>query len=153
MHNRKCYMMNKKRILVVCTANSCRSQMAEGFFRYHGGDNVDVYSAGTHPSFVNTIVTSVMREKGIDISGHISESVAKYINQPFDYVITVCDNAKKRCPFFPSVAERLHWGFEDPAEFTGSKETVKELFRNLRNKIEKTIINFLDGKGWLDKKL
>ena len=144
--------MKKKRILIVCTNNSCRSQMAEGFFRYYGGDYLDVYSAGTHATYVNPAAISVMRERGIDISGQKSEIIDKYVNQQFDYVITVCDNARELCPAFPGVTGQLHWGFEDPAEFTGSQDTIIKLFRILRNKIEHTILKFLKEKGWLNNK-
>ena len=142
--------MKKKRILVVCTGNSCRSQMAEGFFRHYGSDTVEVYSAGTHPWIVHPLAISVMREKGIDLSGHKSESVEKYEDQHFNYVITVCDFAKERCPVFPDETKRLHWGIEDPFTVTGAEETVQRAFRKIRDRIEQAIVRFLKQKGWLN---
>ena len=142
--------MKKKRILVICTGNSCRSQMAEGFFRYHGGKNIEAYSAGTIPSFVHPLAISVMREKGIDISGHKSESIEKYAPQPFDYVITVCDSAKERCPVFPDRTTMLHWGVPDPVAFFGGGDSVTRYFRKIRSQIEDRIVAFLKNSGWLN---
>ncbi len=126
----------KKRILILCTGNSCRSQMAEGFLKSFG-ENLEVFSAGTKPADrVNPSAVKVMREVGIDISRHIPENVEKYINQSFDYVITVCDNAKETCPLFiGDVKHRLHIGFEDPAEAAGTRAEVLSVYRKVRNEI------------------
>ena len=149
--------MEKKRFIVICTGNSCRSQMAEGLFRKYGNGKIDVYSAGTHPSFVHPRAISVMQEMGIDISGHLSEGVNQYVNDPFDYVITVCDIANERCPVFSNGKERLHWGFDDPTasgagpEKTGAGESaVMKSFRRVRDQIGKTIYEFLNEKSLLD---
>lgn len=114
--------MDKKRVLVLCTGNSCRSQMAEGFLRHMGGDKLEVFSAGVKPTQVNPLAIKVMAEVGVDISKHRSKSAMEFIGQQFDYVITVCDNAKQTCPAFPGHYEKLHWSLEDPAEAKGSEE-------------------------------
>lgn len=128
----------KKRILVLCTGNSCRSQMAEGFLKSFD-DNLEVFSAGTMPADrVNPYAVKAMREVGIDISGGVPERVEKYLDQSFDYVITVCDNAKETCPLFAgAVKHRLHIGFKDPAEAAGSEEEVFSVYRNVRDEIRK----------------
>ena len=125
----------KIRILVLCTANSCRSQMAEGFFRHYGAGRVNVFSAGLEPNGVNSRAVQTMREVGIDISGHTSDHLSKYMQQSFDYVITVCDNAAKNCPVFSGQGTRLHWPFDDPAEATGTDEQVLAVFRRVRDEI------------------
>ena len=117
--------------------------MGEGFFRHHGEDNFDVASAGTHPSFVNTRAIAVMREKGIDISRHKSESVHDYLDKEFDYVITVCDSANEHCPVFPGDVVRLHWSFPDPALFKGNEREIMDAFRGIRDSIEARIMQFL----------
>ncbi len=139
--------MDKIKILVLCTGNSCRSQMAEGFFREYGKENVDVKSAGLDPSQVNQTAIKVMEEIGIDISGHTSTSLSEYINDPFDYVITVCDNAAEKCPAFPGGGERLHWPFEDPHFAEGTEGEVLDFFRKVRDQIGFKI------KTWLDEEL
>src|SRR2546430_1739354 len=111
----KRFMAEKKRVLILCTGNSARSQMAEGFFRLETGESCEVVSAGTKPSQVRPEAIAVMNEIGIDISGHRSKSVDKFIGQEFDYVITVCDHAKELCPVFPGRTKHLHWSFGDPA--------------------------------------
>lgn len=141
--------MEKKRIIVICTGNSCRSQMAEGFIRHYGNENLDIFSAGTHPSYVHPLAISVMLEKGIDISSHTSESVNTYVDQPFDFVITVCDSARERCPVFTNGREKYHWGFDDPTANIDNDITASDSFRKVRDTIGKTILNFLEGKGWL----
>ena len=138
--------MNKIKILVLCTGNSCRSQMAEGFFREYGKGNVMVKSAGLDPSHVNPTAIEVMNEIGIDISMHSSTSLTEYLNEPFDYVITVCDNAAQKCPAFPRGGERLHWPFEDPHYAKGTKEEVLNFFRKVRDQIGDRI------KAWLSDK-
>lgn len=125
-----------KNILVLCTGNSCRSQIAEGYLRHYAGDKATVYSAGVETHGVNPKAIQIMAEDGIDISAHTSNNVNEYINIPFDYVITMCDNAKERCPYFPTKAERFHQNFPDPAKATGSEEEVMQSFRNTRDMIK-----------------
>lgn len=141
---------NRLQILVLCTSNSCRSQIAEGFFRHYGGDRVEVFSAGLEPKGVNPRAIQVMKEIGIDISGHTSDHLSKYAGQSFDYVITVCDNAAKNCPVFPGQGTKLHWSFADPAEATGTDEQVLAVFRLIRDeigsKIKTWISHLREGK-------
>ena len=136
-------MTNKQRVLVLCTGNSARSQMAEGLLRHEAGDRFEVFSAGTKPSFVRPEAISVMNEIGIDISGQRSKSVDEFVGQELDYVITVCDNAKESCPIFPASAKRLHWPFEDPASAQGSDDERKAVFRKVRDQIHGRIMIFL----------
>src|SRR5271169_2777893 len=110
-----------KRILVLCTGNSARSQMGEGLFRAEAGGGFEVFSAGTRPGSVRPEAIAVMKEIGIDISSHRSKSVDEFSGQAFDYVVTVCDQARDNCPVFPAGAERIHWSFEDPASVEGSE--------------------------------
>ena len=133
----------KKRILILCTGNSCRSQMAEGFLKSFDNE-LEVYSAGTNPSNkVNPNAVRVMNEIGIDISDRKPEDVEKYLDQEFDYVITVCDNAKENCPvFIGEVKERLHIGFEDPADAIGTDKEVLSVFRKVRDEIKKDFYEF-----------
>lgn len=128
-----------KKVLFLCTGNSCRSQMAEGLFRELYGDKYEVYSAGINPTEVNKNAIKVMHEIGIDISKQISKSVNEFSNKPFDTIITVCDNAKESCPFFPCQAERLHWSFIDPAEATGTPDEIIEVFKDVRDQIKSRI--------------
>lgn len=121
-----------KNILVLCTGNSCRSQIAEGYLRYYAGENANVYSAGVETHGVNPRAISIMNEVGIDISNHTSNHVDEYANIDFDFIITVCDNAKERCPYFPSKAERFHYNFPDPAKAIGSEEEILNEFRRVR---------------------
>lgn len=125
----------KPRILVLCTGNSARSQMAEGLFRQALGEGFDVFSAGTKPSSVRPEAITVMGELGVDLSGHRSKSVDEFVGQEFRYVVTVCDNAKESCPVFPARTERVHWSFEDPAAVTGSEEARLAAFRRIRDQI------------------
>jgi len=134
-----------KRVLFVCTGNSARSQMAEGLLRQLGQGEYDVASAGTKPSRVNPFAIQAMDEKGIDISRHTSDHVDKYMGQEFDFVITVCDNAKETCPYFPTNKTRLHWSFEDPAAATGDDEEILAEFRRIRDQIEAQIKKFLQN--------
>ena len=131
--------MNKKRVLFLCTGNSCRSQMAEGFLRHMAGDRFEVFSAGVKPTQVNPMAIKVMAEAGIDISKHRSKSAMEFIGQQFDYIITVCDNAKQTCPVFPGKHEKIHWDLEDPAEAQGSEEERIVVFRKIRDEIRKKI--------------
>ncbi len=128
-------MTDKKKVLILCTGNSARSQMAEGLLRHDAGERFEVKSAGVAPSHVRPEAVEVMREIGIDISGHRSKSVDEFTQEEFDYVITVCDNADEHCPIFPGRAERLHWSFEDPATVTGDLETRLAMFRRIRDQI------------------
>jgi arsenate reductase len=127
--------MSKKRLLVLCTGNSARSQMGEGLFRHIGGECWEVHSAGTRPSLVRPEAIAVMKELGIDLTGHRSKSVDEFTGQFFDYVVTVCDNARDNCPVFPSNAKRIHWSFEDPAAVQGTEEVRLAAFRRIRDQI------------------
>ncbi len=133
----------KTKVLFLCTGNSCRSQMAEGFLRTYGGDMYEAHSAGTKPAILNPLAMEVMREVGIDISGHRSKHASEYLGQHFPLVITVCDNAKEHCPIFPGPCVRQHWPFEDPAEATGTDEQRLIVFRRVRDQIERRIREFL----------
>ncbi len=119
------------RVLFVCTGNSARSIMAEALLRRHGGDRFEVHSAGTEPRGVNPLTLRVLGEAGIDASWAHSKSVQEFLGQRFDYVITVCDQARQVCPVFPGVHESLHWGYEDPAEATGPEEERLAVFRRV----------------------
>ena len=125
----------KTRVLVLCTGNSCRSQMAEGVLRHYGSDKFEVFSAGTRPSKVNETVTQVMDEIGIDISGQRSKNATEYLGQHFHYIITVCDNAKESCPTFPGDSIRLHWPFPDPPHGQQADEKALREFRRVRDLI------------------
>lgn len=128
--------MDKKKILVLCTGNSCRSQIAEGYLRHFAGDKAEVYSAGVETHGVNPRAIATMQEDGIDISNHTSNHIGEYDNLDFDFVITVCDNAKERCPFFPTKAKKFHQNFPDPAKAVGTDEEIKERFREVREQIK-----------------
>lgn len=134
----------RQRVLILCTGNSARSQMAEGLLRNEAGGRFEVFSAGTHPGPLRPEAVAVMREIGIDISGHRAKSVEEFVNQPFDYVITVCDNARETCPVFPSTARMLHWPFDDPAAVTGPEQQRLAAFRTIRDQIHRRIKAFLD---------
>jgi arsenate reductase len=132
-----------KKILVLCTGNSCRSQIAEGYLRHFAGNRAQVYSAGVETHGVNPKAIATMQEDGIDISGHTSNHVDEYRDIEFDYVITVCDNAKENCPYFPSKAERFHYNFPDPAKAQGTPEEITEEFRKVRQMIKDYSENFI----------
>jgi arsenate reductase len=132
----------KKRLLVLCTGNSARSQMGEGLFRAEGGDGYEVFSAGTKPSIVRPEAIAAMKEIGIDISSHRSKSVEEFAGQNFDYVVTVCDNARDNCPVFPGGTERIHWSFEDPAAVEGDESERLAAFRRIRNQIHERVKTF-----------
>jgi arsenate reductase len=136
----------KKKILVLCTGNSCRSQIAEGYLRHFGGNRADVYSAGTQTHGVNPKAIAVMMEDGIDISGHTSNNVDEYSSINFDYVITVCDNAKEQCPFFPGNALKFHHNFPDPAKAIGNDEEVMKQFREVRDMIKEFSATFINQR-------
>ncbi|MEW5675673.1 arsenate reductase ArsC [Flavobacterium enshiense] len=126
----------KKNILVLCTGNSCRSQIAEGYLRHFAGEKAEVYSAGVETHGVNPKAIAIMKEDGIDISNHTSNNIDEYYEIPFDFVITVCDNAKERCPFFPSKATKFHYNFPDPAKAKGTDDEILQQFRNVREEIK-----------------
>src|ERR1035441_4397825 len=134
--------MTKEKILVLCTGNSARSQMGEGLFRSEGGAGFEIYSAGIKPSSVRPEAIAVMKEIGIDISGHRSKSVDEFSGQSIDYVVTVCDNARDDCPVFPAGAELLHWSFEDPAALQGSEQERLVAFRRIRDRIHERVKAF-----------
>lgn len=125
-----------KKVLVLCTGNSCRSQMAEGYLRHFAGNKAVIYSAGVETHGVNPTAIATMKEDGIDISQHTSNNMDEYRNIDFDFVITVCDNAKERCPFFPSKAKLFHHNFPDPAKASGSEEEILAQFRQVRQMIK-----------------
>ncbi len=128
-------MTQKINVLILCTGNSCRSQMAEGILRHYGSDKFEVFSAGTKPSKVNETAIEVMKEIGIDISNHRSKHADELIGQHFHYIITVCDNAKESCPIFPGNSTRLHWPFPDPPHDQKITEAVRGEFRKVRDLI------------------
>ncbi|MFM7154823.1 MAG: arsenate reductase ArsC [Bacteroidota bacterium] len=125
-----------KKILVLCTGNSCRSQIAEGYLRHFADGRAEVYSAGVETHGVNPRAIAIMKEDGIDISGHTSNHVDEYRDIDFDFVITVCDNALERCPYFPTNARKFHYNFPDPAKATGSEEEIMASFRAVRELIK-----------------
>jgi arsenate reductase len=135
--------MKKKKILVVCTGNSCRSQIAEGYLRKIAGDKAEVYSAGVETHGVNPLAIETMKEDGVDISSQTSNNMKEYLNLDFDFVITVCDNAKERCPFFPTTAKKFHQNFPDPAKATGSEGEIKAQFRQVRQQIKDYCLQFV----------
>lgn len=122
----------QKKILVLCTGNSCRSQIAEGYLRHFAGNKAEIYSAGVETHGVNPKAIVTMQEDGIDISKHTSNNMDEYYTIDFDFVITVCDNAKERCPFFPTKAIKFHHNFPDPAKAIGTEEEIMEQFRQVR---------------------
>jgi arsenate reductase len=136
-------IMSKKSILVLCTGNSCRSQLAEGYLRYFAGDKANIYSAGIATHGVNPKAIQVMAEDNIDISKHTSNHVDEYMAIPFDQVITVCDNANEACPFFPGNVERFHKNFPDPAKALGTPEEVMDEFRRVRDMIKTYAADFV----------
>jgi arsenate reductase len=125
-----------KNVLVLCTANSCRSQIAEGYLQHFAGDKAKVYSAGIETHGVNPKAIQVMAEDHIDISRHTSNNVDEYIDVPFDYLITVCDNANENCPYFPGKTERFHHNFPDPAKAQGTPDEIMDEFRRVRDLIK-----------------
>ena len=135
-------MNDKKKVLILCTGNSARSQMAEGLLRHEAGAKFEVVSAGVAPSHVRPEAIAVMNELGIDISEHRSKSIDEFTGQEFDYVITVCDNANEQCPVFPGKTERIHWSFEDPAAITGDDRHRLSVFRRVRDEIRERLREF-----------
>jgi len=125
-----------KKILVLCTGNSCRSQIAEGYLRHFAGEHAEIYSAGVETHGVNPRAIAIMKEDGIDISGHTSNNIDEYRDIDFDFVITVCDNARERCPYFPTRAQKFHYNFPDPAKATGTETEIMAEFRSVREMIK-----------------
>ena len=138
-----CLIMKTKKILVLCTGNSCRSQIAQGYLSYFAGDQAEVYSAGIETHGVNPLAVKVMEEDGIDISHQTSNHIDEYQNVDFDIVITVCDHARERCPYFPSKAKKFHHNFPDPAKATGTHEEIMQRFREVRDEIKKYCKQFV----------
>jgi arsenate reductase len=135
--------MAKQRVLILCTGNSARSQMAEGWLRAHGGDRFEVFSAGSKPTGqVHPLAIQVMRERGIDISNHTSKSMTEFLGQPFDYVLTVCHDAEEACPVFPGKAKRLHYSFPDPAKYPA--ESQLGVFRAVRDGLRDWLLGVLN---------
>lgn len=126
----------KKNVLVLCTGNSCRSQIAEGYLRHFHGGKANIYSAGVETHGVNPRAIATMKEDGIDLSAHTSNHVDEYLSISFDLILTVCDHASERCPIFPGAAKRIHHNFTDPAKATGSEEEIMAAFRKVREEIK-----------------
>ena len=133
-----------KKILVLCTGNSFRSQISDGYLKHFAGDRADVYSAGVETHGVNPKAIATMLEDGIDISSHTSNNVNEYLHIDFDYVITVCDNAKERCPYLPNQAKKFHYNFPDPAKASGREDEIKQQFREVRKMIKKYCEEFMN---------
>jgi arsenate reductase (thioredoxin) len=135
--------VSKQRVLFLCTHNSARSQMAEGFLRRLAGDRFEVASAGTEATRVHPLAAQAMAEVGVDLSQHTSKVVDQFLNQTWDYVITVCDAANEACPVFPNKSNRLHWSFPDPSQATGSEKQRLDVFRSVRDQIKDRLT------GWI----
>ena len=140
-------MVTRPRVLFLCTHNSARSQMAEGFLRARGGERFEVASAGTEKTSVNPLAIQVMAERGIDISRHTSKTIDGLLGQPWDYLVTVCDDASERCPFVPGLRNRLHWSFPDPSRASGTEEERLAVFRAVRDQIETRLAEWLRAQG------
>src|SRR3712207_2491670 len=138
--------MERSKVLFLCTHNSARSQMAEGLLRHLAGDRFEVMSAGTEAAHVRPLAIRAMDEIGVDISSQESKTLERYLREPFDYVITVCDDANEACPFFPGASNRLHWSFEDPSRAGGSEEERLAIFRRVRDEIREHIEQELVSK-------
>jgi arsenate reductase (thioredoxin) len=140
--------MTKTRVLFLCTHNSARSQMAEGLLRHLAGDRFEAISAGTEATHVRPLAVRAMEEIGVDISGQFSKTLERYLQEPFDHVITVCDDANEACPFFPGATNTLHWSFEDPSKAQGSEEKRLAVFRSVRDRIRDRVqAELLNGGG------
>ena len=136
----------RARVLLLCIHNSARSQMAEGLLKHLAGDRFEAMSAGTEATHVRPLAIRAMEEIGIDISRQESKTLDRYLQEPFDHVITVCDDANEACPFFPGAANRLHWSFEDPSKAEGTEEERVEVFRSVRDRIRERIEDDLVAK-------
>lgn len=137
--------MEPKKILVLCTGNSCRSQIAEGYLSHFAEKKAIVYSAGVETHGVNPLAIAIMKEDDIDISNNTSNNIDEYYGIDFDFVITVCDNAKERCPFFPTKAQKFHHNFPDPAKATGTEEEITQEFAKVRDMIKEYSRDFIDN--------
>lgn len=137
----------KRRVLFLCTHNSARSQMAEGLLRYLGGNTFEVFSAGTEATFVRPLAIRAMSELGIDISGQQSKTLERYVREPFDEVITVCDAAAEACPVFPGAVRRRHWSLDDPSKASGSEEEQLAVYRRVRDELRSRIEHELIEKA------
>ena len=137
-------MTERKKVLIICTGNAARSQMAEGLLRHDAGDRFEVFSAGIYPSYVRPLAIEAMREVGIDISAHRSKSVEEFVDQDMDYVITVCDHANEVCPVFPARTKRIHWSIADPAAIDGDDETRLQAFRAARDELRARLDEFIN---------
>jgi arsenate reductase (thioredoxin) len=140
-------IVGKQRVLFLCTHNSARSQMAEGLLRHLAGDSFEAFSAGTEATHVRPLAIWAMAEKGIDISGQASKTLDRYLGEPFDAVITVCDQAAEACPVFAGARKRLHWSFPDPSRATGSEEEQLAVYRQVRDDIQARIERELVSPG------
>jgi arsenate reductase len=136
-------MTSKRRVLFLCTHNSARSQMAEALLRAKAGDRFEVASAGTEATHVRPLAMKAMAEIGIDLSGHTSKTLDRFVEEPWDVVITVCDSANEACPVFPAAAKRLHWSFPDPSQATGDEEQRLAVFRRVRDQIDARITDWI----------
>lgn len=136
-----------KNILILCTGNSCRSQIAEGYLKLFTQNKAVVYSAGVETHGLNPKAVNIMAEDGVDISGHTSNNIDEYVNISFDYVITVCDNARERCPYFPTEAQKFHYNFPDPAKAVGSEVEILDEFRSVRDMIKEYCLDFSLSHG------
>ncbi|NPV77862.1 MAG: arsenate reductase ArsC [Anaerolineae bacterium] len=140
--------MPKTRVLFLCTGNSARSQMAEALLRFYAGDHFEVFSAGLEPKGINPNTIQVMEELGCDMSSHTAKPLSQYLGKAhFGYLITVCSKAEEQCPIFPGMGVRLHWPFEDPAAFQGSKEETLAKFRQVRDQISARVLEWLSEQG------
>ena len=133
----------RRRVLILCTHNSARSQMAEGLLRHLGGDRFEVESAGTEATRVNPLAIRAMQENGIDLTSHSSKTLDRFLNDRWDYVITVCDSANERCPLFPGAAARIHWSFDDPSAAKGTEDERLATFRRVRDEIAARLTRWL----------
>jgi arsenate reductase (thioredoxin) len=141
-------MTEKARVLFLCTHNSARSQMAEGLLRHLAGDRFEAHSAGTEATHIRPLAIRAMDEIGVDISGQESKTLERYLGKPFDYVITVCDDANEACPFFPGAKSRLHWSLRDPSAAKGTEEERLAVFRSVRDALRDRVqAELLDGRG------
>ena len=140
-------MKAKRRVLFLCTGNSCRSQMAEGLLRAEAGDRFDAHSAGIEPHGLNPLAVRVMAELDIDVSSHTSEAVEVYAHESIDVAVTVCDHAREVCPVFPGVDQQLHWSFDDPAVATGTVDERLPVFRRVRDEIRARVRDFIEATG------
>jgi len=139
--------VSRPRVLFLCTHNSARSQMAEGLLRTLAGDRFEAASAGTEKTSVNPLAIEAMAERGIDITGHTSKVVEGLTQEPWDYLITVCDDANERCPFLPGIRTRVHWSFPDPSRAMGSHDERLAVFRRVRDAIEARLSEWLRAAG------